>query len=455
MTDNNYGVCTDVFAGETLRGEAYERFAREVKTATQVFLHDLKSANRFLLDTTLTPESSCTELDRWCASDEGQRLLTHLTKDVIWHIKAAGQFAMPAHDLHQIFAKDAIEALRFAAMESPSGYKQIFPIAALCHDIGRLLEGKLFDPTRPYGQWIPHAELSYLLLNKILSQDAYHAMPYTLKAHLLYAVLGHSGTNTQTYIARATQVCDRWSGLHGAEGFFRAATFVPHIMGGMVGYPPDKKYCGDLPTYNHLPSAMMVLEFFARNMYPDIGDRHSYHRERMMVENIALMLKYCEEMPDICRIMFAPETGVDVTGTTHKMPLDMDLVDEAKELAKRYPYDKTAISAYELTDAFCVEAMCPIGAIAITDDIRRCLQTSFAAMEPAERVAFHNTLRMAQDLRQEACNRDWDVVAKALFAENPICRFIAQESTNFMADSTRDSHWHFDYAQGFRANTLG
>lgn len=428
MNEQTYGVWGEFFDGDAPLAQDYHALAHHAALETKVFLRQLN------LDDSLDPQRNNSELDAWCESVQGQKLLIDLTHDIIRHIKSVGHFALPAHDLHQIFAKDAVEALRFAAMEKPEGYKAAFLIAAMAHDIGRLLEGRLYDSKHPYRDWIPHAQLSFMLLGKILNQDVYADMPAALKAHFLYAVLGHSGSNTQTYIARATQVCDRWSGLHGAEGFFRAATFIPFIMRGSAGYLPEEKYKTELPPYNRLPSAMMVLEFFARNMYPDIGHNHEDHRNIITLENIALLVKYAKRAPAIGSVMLAPELSQDVSGTMYKKPISPEVLETAINIADDFASSHNDVSAYELSDKFCLEATRPNGSAIMTDAMRRCLQSSFAAMDVDERSAFRDTMDMASALRVIAANRDHDVVAHALKSENPIHRILAAEARDYMLD---------------------
>ena len=450
MEKKSYGVWDEFFNTNAAAAADYAAFNVRTRETVKQFLKDTK------LDASLAAESKGTSLDVWCESEQGRHLLAMLTRDIIRHIKSVSDFALPAHDLHQIFAKDAVEALRFAAMEKPQGYKAAFPIAAMAHDIGRLLEGRLYSSTRPYRDWIPHAQLSFILLDKILQQDVYADMPAELKNHFLYAVLEHSGPNTQTYIARATQVCDRWSGLHGAEGFFRAATFIPFIMHGSAGYLPRAEYKTELPPYNLLPSAMMVLEFFARNMRPDIGVNHEDHRNIITLENIALLVKYAKRVPTIGSVILAPELNQDVTGTAYKKPISPDMLETAVNVADAFASSEAPISAYELCTKFCVEVTRPNGSAVMTVEMRQCLQDSFATMAADERAAFRDTMDMASALRLMAANRDHDIVMQGLSSDNLIHQSLAAEACNYMLDGPSvpdvNPQSSCDYASDFAPN---
>lgn len=259
-------------------------------------------------DGDLTRHGKIEELDAWVASPQGQQTLLRLTEDLQGRIRGCGAYALPAHDLRQILYKDATEGLRFAEYEDPQGYKSAFIIPMFCHDIGRLLEGKFYDLDLPMSEWIPHSQLSFLMLQEVL--DEYPEIPNRLKNHFLYAVLAHSGENGQTYMSRAVQTCDRMQ-MIGPEGFFRAVSFMTALLPeGELFYPYQENYQMDLPRLWDHKSVLSVMEHAGRNMYPNIGDNHRDWQENMMCLNTAILWRMAQANPRLRDSMFAPENGV-------------------------------------------------------------------------------------------------------------------------------------------------
>ena len=209
------GVSVWSLAQQELTLEDYNALKTHAQMAARNFEFRF-SAGLSSIDQDLTNIGKNPVLDHWVNSDEGQKTLIDLTRDLQGRIRANAEHALPAHDIRQILYKDACEGLRFAACEMPEGYKSSFIVPMFSHDIGRLLEGRFYSLGIPHDDWIPHSQLSFLMMREVL-QD-YPQMPQALKDHFMYAVLAHSGENAETYIGRAVQTCDRMQ-LIGPEGF--------------------------------------------------------------------------------------------------------------------------------------------------------------------------------------------------------------------------------------------
>jgi hypothetical protein len=243
--ENKYGEWARYFSEGYVHDE-YEMLRSTAHHHANNFMRGVREGT-IKIEDDFTLVSSNPELDNWVEGN--QSLLSNLVCDIQSHIESVSDFALPAHDIRQILLKDAAEALRFSAMEKPQGYKSTFAIPTFAHDIGRLLEGRFYCEENPHYNWIPHAQLSFLLLKEILDKPDYISMPQALKHHFLYAVLAHSGDNGKSYMSRAVQACDRMQ-LIGAEGFFRAVSYGVCLMNADIKYPEDEAFETDLPDMN-------------------------------------------------------------------------------------------------------------------------------------------------------------------------------------------------------------
>lgn len=295
----NYFDSTDVTV------QSYEELKRQARQAALAF-DFARSGSMTYEDMGLSHHADIPELDHWVTSGRGGMVLTSLVEELHARISHFGRYALPAHDLRQILFKDTAEGLRFAEYEEPQGYKSAFIIPMVAHDIGRLLEGRFYRLNIPHDYWIPHSQLSFLMLRDVL--DAYGtSIPERLKNHFLYAVLAHSGENGKTYMARAVQTCDRMQ-LVGPEGFFRAISYMVGMLPeGKIAYPRDEKYLSDLPNMWDHKSVPSMLEFVGRNMLPNIGERHIQWQNYMMQINTAILHRMTDRCSELRSRIFAPE----------------------------------------------------------------------------------------------------------------------------------------------------
>jgi hypothetical protein len=378
-------------------------------------------------------KSNRPDLDQWVASPTGQQMLTYLVRDIQSHILSVATYTLPAHDIRQILFKDATEGLRFLEMERPEGYKAAFIIPMFAHDIGRLLEGRFTHPDNPHHNWIPHSRLSYLLLKEILDQPQYTDMPKDLKFHFLYAVHAHSGDNGKSYMSRAVQTCDRMQ-LIGAEGFFRSLSYGLCLADADIAYPQDEQYVYDLPNMYDHRSVLSMQEYFSRNMRENIGDHHREWQQTIAIENVALLLKFCEDDQDLRFKMFAPEFCVsDVSSfglkkkaiSAHVFRSAIQLLDDFVDVERR------PISPYEMTEELIHtlrfhKLRCLPGTADITDDMKRSIHRAVINLSALDRESLAATVAMADRLRAEQDELDRELALRVARGGNPYMADIAR-----------------------------
>lgn len=348
----------------------------------------------------LTPRSSYPHLDHWVQQNDA--LLSNLVTDIQTHIFSAVRFALPAHDERQILFKDAAEGLRFHQIEKPQGYKSTFVIPMFAHDIGRLLEGRLFDPQQnPHDKWIPHSQLSFLLFNNILDQPQYRDMPRELKNHFLYAVLAHSGDNGKSYMSRAVQTCDRMQ-LIGAEGLFRDMFYNICLMEGDIKYPDEPSYQYNLPDMYDNRSVLSMLEYCARNMRENIGDHYAAWQRRIAVENMTLLKVAAEGNPDLQRRIFAPELELGDNFGPQKGRIASDIMRDADRYYQSFQgQDDGIYSRFEVSSALISAIERPVGAAQLTEDMKSSLRHAVGNMSDIERKALYRMISIANIIRIE------------------------------------------------------
>lgn len=403
---NKYGVWSDFFASG-YSDNNYRMLRRLTDDISLDFMRGIEQG-KIKVDDGLTCHSSAPELDRWVA--ENDFLLAQLVRDIQSHILSVVDFALPAHDERQILFKDAAEGLRFYQMEQPQGYKSTFVIPMFSHDIGRLLEGRLYDPqANPHENWISHSHLSFLLLKKILDQPCYTEMPQSLKEHFLYAVLAHSGDNGKSYMSRAVQTCDRMQ-LIGAEGLYRSLSYGVCLMGADIKYPDDSSYQYSLPDMYDHTSVLSALEYCSRNMRENIGNVHESWQRRIAVENIILLKAACEKNEALASYLFAPELRVDCVFGPKKRKMDEDILKEADYLFNRLQRCSSAIcSPFEVASAAIIAIEVPLGAAKLSDDMKKSIRDAVAAMSDIERKSLFQMMHIADQFRAEQDEIDRDV----------------------------------------------
>jgi hypothetical protein len=356
------------------------------------------------IDQDLTNIGKNPPLDLWVNSGEGQKTLLDLTIDLQRRIRGNAKHALPAHDIRQILYKDACEGLRFAANEMPEGYKSSFIVPMFSHDIGRLLEGRFYSLGIPHDDWIPHSQLSFLMMREVLQN--YPQMPQPLKDHFMYAVLAHSGENAQTYIGRAVQTCDRMQ-LIGPEGFFRAVSYVAGLTGGSIAYPRTQEYQLHPPALHTHRSAIAVLEHYGRNGYANIGDDHYVWQKHMEMLNTAILLRMAECSADLGEYMLAPEQRAVPKSSLGPYKKEIS-VHDAHDLLLLNPLDtRPQLSRQDLFETLVDILESPIGAATLPAQVKGNIRNAVMELKSDELsyiqqgIFFSASLKDALDLEDD------------------------------------------------------
>jgi hypothetical protein len=418
--NNKYGVWSTEFQNGYQR-DAYIALAAKAKFETDFFL--------------ATTQSQLTDvdpvLDAWAESPQGKDLLVALTIDIQSHIRSVSDYSLPAHDIRQIEYKDAVEGLRFYKMEKPQGFKSTFMIPMISHDIGRLLEGRFFHPDNLHENWIPHSQLSYILLKAIFDKPEYKDIPQSLKNHFLYAVAAHSGENGKTYMARAVQTCDRMQ-LIGPEGFLRAISYVVCLMEGGIKYPVWQSFKKDLPEMKDHTSVLSLLEYFSRNMRENIGTVHPQWQRRVAIENVALLMMACHDNDDLKGRFFAPELDSDAPYGSRKQKIPDDILRAAKDLYDLHSNTYQMLSSqFDVTRKILDLLQKPDGSAKLTDVMKINMNRAMGVLMHNERHSLYQALCLAETLRTQQDGCDREVIASIGHEDPEYIQLIAEESFKY------------------------
>lgn len=424
---NNLGVWGKYFSEPYSQGR-YNELRCHSRIVTANFMHGIRDGNVIRPDIH-NGNHYDERINAWVASSHGQIILCNFVQEVqhlttqAFHLleqyqNETGQQHLPiAHDQWQM-AKDVAEALRFRTMEQPQGYKELFIIPTAFHDLGRLPEALFFDKENPHTNWIPHAEISFLMLQDILDQDTYKDMPRELKWIILHGVLSHSYTqDDDIYTSAAVKSCDRMQ-LIGPEGFIRAVLYVTCLKeGGCI----NDIYGDNLPAMSKINSSFGVLEYFARCMPPNIGDYHCEWQKANQDENLAILRSCYDGHFPRARMV------TSYTGQFFAHSFDEAAIQRADNIRDRYRVMAAplSISAYELAEKIIYEAERPSGSAKLADDKKIRLREALATMTDIQRTLLHASLPMAFDLRRQQDKKDFEILRSAAQDQNPIVQQIA------------------------------
>lgn len=432
--EKKYGVWTKYFASG-VDWDFYNLIKLHAQRSVDLFMQGVDLGHIKVKDD-LTPDSQNPELDRWVS--ENDHILTELVYDIQKHVLAIAEYALPAHDERQFMFKDASEGLRYCMMEKPQGYKATFPISMFAHDsLGRSYEGFYYDPVNnPTDNWIPHAQMSFLMLKDILDQPKYGSMPRLLKDHHLYAVLAHSGDNAKSYMSRAVQSCDRMQ-LIGAEGFYRALGFVVCLKDADIKYPDDDSYNYNLPSMYEHRSVLSILEYCARNMRENIGDEHRIWQHRIAVENVVLLKAACEGNDELAKRIFAPELSTHGTFGHLKRKIDPVVLQDANHLyASTKNIPEIRWSPYEVASAAIQAIEMPVGAAKLSDSMKKSIHRAVGDMSDVERKSLFLMMSLADQFRAEQDDIDRDVSLVSAKDQKQFIRAIADATRGYTRPSS-------------------
>jgi len=409
--------------------ERYEALRIYAQQAARAFEFHFNSSLTNI-DTDLTRFGKNRELDEWVESKAGRATLLRLTQDLQSRIRRNADAALPAHDIRQILFKDASEGLRFAEYEQPQGYKSSFLIPMFSHDIGRLLEGHFLPLQIKHDDWIPHGQLSFLLMREVLEE--YPEIPQGLKNHFLYAVLAHSGENAKTYIGRAVQTCDRMQ-LIGPEGFLRAVSYCVGLLGGQIAYPCTYRYQMSPPSLEQHESAIAVLEHFGRNGYPNIGDDHYAWQKHMNDLNTVILLAMAEASPKLGQYLFAPENNAVPQSSIGVFKINrLDTLTASEMLRDLNLPSAGTVSRQELAEWFIREIQDPLGSAPLPDYSKANIHAAIKYPERDELDYITAGLTVALKLKADLDQQDFEL-ARQVYARgtDPVAKSLAMEIAMF------------------------
>jgi hypothetical protein len=275
--------------------EAYKTFALDALQESTTF------EPRFLSRSLLLPGEEQV-LNTWFFSAEGKKDISQLMEASVRLINGV-PIQTPGHDLRH-FLKALYAGLRFIQEDSITDFRQCFLLAAFLHDLGRLVESKMsvVFPGNPLQ--INHAQLSTALARQLFVP--FNTIPQLLKEHILYALLNHTEGTGKPFFAQAVQRCDREQ-LVGPEGIERVIGCDGGVTGLQLNALSDEKFRYSLPSPGSPEDkdVMHHIEFYMRNLYPNIGSKGEQNAEELkVVSGIFLSLAVTDE---IRAQIFAPE----------------------------------------------------------------------------------------------------------------------------------------------------
>ncbi len=441
--------------------ESYGILRAGARLRTDNFLKDVRD-KAINIDDGFDSASHCPELDKWVESETGQTTLTSLLEELQDLVKSSfelledrqtktRQQLLPiGHDRWQM-AKDAAEALRYLEMERPQGYKAAFVIPTAFHDLGRILEGWMMDDKNPHTNWIPHAQLSFLMLDDVLSQQKYQAIPKELKNHFLYAVLAHSySENGQSYMSRAVQACDRMQ-LIGPEGIFRTLAYdVCYNEQAVIGYPSSKKFADELPILHDIHEAIPGYEYIARGMLENIGASHARWRQELHIETLAILMAYQGAEKDRNAHILAPKLLRDAQDVVREHRFCPESLDQAKsKLGQNFDHIYLLLSPKELLDEVVKELQRPAGAASLTDRTKAHFLSSLISLDEGERKSLCAMVRVAGELRKQQEQADLLVIERAMVIGDRLTQAIARPNLDLFVTTVPSN----DVRSGLGADT--
>ncbi len=279
-----------------ISSDAYEEFLASIKTEADALVSNMDSAE----DNLLSDES----LNEWFSKPENQRLLTRLVQDVSKVIKDYSDYGCPGHDKRHL-VKDLAAAYDFLQEEQIDDVRQMFLIPSLLHDAGRLIEEKFTGTSKGGVIGKDHAYLSYFLTKNLLEPYA-KRIPQKIVDHMLYALIVHQKGTGKTFMAQAVQRADREQ-LVGVEAIARMFAFDTGQNSLFINQTKNDDVKWDLPLPGTDDDTHLFphIEFYMRNLFPNIGSKGSERAEQLKAETAAFLLLSTPE--DLHIQTFAPE----------------------------------------------------------------------------------------------------------------------------------------------------
>jgi hypothetical protein len=248
------------------------------------------------------------QLDHWVESDVGKKTLSSLVSACVDLVGDDSYNGPPAHDRAHCL-KDLYSGL-IAIQEDPyRPYEKIgATIGSLMHDFGKTLEVPLTGKHSTGVVATDHANIGFFLADQLTKSVG--GMPKGLEDQILYSIITHQEGKSKEVTAQLVQRADREQ-LVGAEGVRRMFisdaglehrqidTKINPIRNSELALPakPD-----DTDLFHH-------IEFYIRNLYPQIGSQGSNRAENLKAE--AGIFLWIASPDEIRQQIFAPEIARD------------------------------------------------------------------------------------------------------------------------------------------------
>ncbi len=322
----------------------------ETKPVADAFAAAFRSCSTYVPSEALT-----LRLNDWFRTElTTAQELTTTAVDLLQRCSSQGH---PGHDRRHILYMDSLSALRHCAEDNITDYRSLFLIGALYHDVGRLPEPRLYGAPASGVQGADHQYLGYYLVSELLK--AFPTVPAEISDSIAFSVLVHqTGKDSDNFAAQFVQRADREQ-LVGPE--FMLRTIGCNVGYGRVGLKipnsEQREHTLSLPGTPAETDIANHLEFYMRNLYPNIGSKGSMHAEQLKVISGAFLALAHGE--NLFHQLFAPEIARDndrapVAGK-FKPPLKLETwqriqaelvgsnLDEARKLREFYQRDDSKL----------------------------------------------------------------------------------------------------------------
>ncbi len=244
------------------------------------------------------------KLDEWIESDEGKETTSHLASACINLITDDSYNGPPAHDKSH-YLKDLYSGLIAIQEDHYRPWEKTAAIiGSLMHDFGKTLEVPLGGKHSTGVDAKLHADVGYFLVERLIK--SYGNMPQALADQILYAIVTHQEGKSQERVAQLVQRADREQ-LVGIEAVRRMFIVDAGLEHRTINTPIETIRNSELalPAKPEDTSLFHHIEFYMRNLYPQIGSAGSARAEDLKVEGgIFLWLSSPE---DVRKQIFAPE----------------------------------------------------------------------------------------------------------------------------------------------------
>ena len=265
-----------------------------------------------------TPEQE-RAVSEWLQGPEGRERIQGIAERVISFVHASIGYGHPGHDKRHVLYKDPIAGLRLALEEDLSPYHELFILPSLLHDVGRLYEPALFARPQSGALGVDHAALGFSVTRHLLGEDLATESGRSdvslalanLRNEILNAVLDHQcGDSRASFIAQAVQRADREQ-LVGYEMLHRSLAFDTGFHGLRLRSAVMSERCHTLPLPGsaHDTHLFHHIEFYMRNLFPNVGRAAHHHTDRGKVETGRFL--WLAASPAMRAQIFAPEIARD------------------------------------------------------------------------------------------------------------------------------------------------